>query len=176
MVKKKNGHENEKDNIEIDFGIGKVGFGGLFKGIGDLMDLAAKLDEQGISRSGELKGLPKDARGVYGFSIRTLGGKPVIETFGNVRESARGPVVEEVHEPIVDVYDEKGFLNIVCEIPGVSKDKIKVEVTGDIVNLTAANHKRKYAKEILLPCKVKKDSLKTSYQNGILEITVEKEK
>jgi HSP20 family protein len=178
MVKKKIDNENngkEKDGMEIDLGIGKIAFGGLFKGIGNLMDLAAKLDEQGVSRSGEIAGLPKNARGVYGFSIKTMGGKPVIETFGNVKESARGPVVEETWEPIVDIFNEKDHVLIVCELPGVSKDKVKISISGDIVNLTASNHKRKYAKEILLPCKVKTDSLKTSYENGLLEVSLTKE-
>ncbi|MEI9479376.1 MAG: Hsp20/alpha crystallin family protein, partial [Deltaproteobacteria bacterium] len=102
--------------------------------------------------------------------------KPVIETFGNVKETAKGPVVEEVREPIVDVFDEKDHILVIAELPGVTKEKIKVEVNGDILNLTTSDKDRQYAKEILLPCKVKVETLKTSYKNGILEITLEKEK
>jgi HSP20 family protein len=58
----------------------------------------------------------------------------------------------------------------------VSESEIKIEVTGDILNLEASDRDRKYAKEILLPSKVKPDSVKTAYKNGILEITLEKEK
>jgi len=58
----------------------------------------------------------------------------------------------------------------------VSESEIKIEVAGDILNLTAADKDRKYAKEILLPGKVKPESIKTSYNNGILEITLEKER
>jgi len=120
--------------------------------------------------------LPKGAKGVYGFSIRTLAGKPVIETFGNIRETKKGPVVEEVREPIVDVFDEKDHILVIAELPGVSEDEIKIEVAGDILNLTASDRDRKYAKEILLPSKVKASSLKTSFKNGILDITLEKER
>ena len=162
--------------VEIDFGMGKISFGGLFKGLGNLIDLASKLSEEGVERSGEIRGLPKGAKGVYGFSIRTLAGKPVIESFGNIRETAKGPVVEEVREPMVDVFDEKDHILVIAELPGVSESEIKVEVAGDILNLTASDRDRKYAKEILLPSKVKPDSMKTSYKNGILEITLEKEK
>lgn len=167
--------KEEKDKIDIDFGIGKISFGGLFKGLGNLIDLASKLSEEGVERKGEIKGLPKGARGVYGFSIRTLAGKPVIESFGNIRETAKGPVVEEVREPIVDVFDEEGRILVIAELPGVSEAEIKIEVAGDILNLTASDKDRKYAKEILLPSKVKADPLKTSYKNGILEITLAKE-
>ncbi|MDD5537342.1 MAG: Hsp20/alpha crystallin family protein [Candidatus Omnitrophica bacterium] len=167
----------EEDKVEIDFGAGKISFGGLFKGLGNLIDLAEKLKEEGgVERKGEIHGLPKGARGVYGLSIRTLGGKPVIESFGNVKETAKGPVVEEVREPIVDIFDEKDHILVIAELPGVTEDKIKVEVAGDILNLNASDGDRKYAKEILLPSKVKPSSLKTTYKNGILEIKLEKEK
>lgn len=164
----------EKEKIEIDFGIGKISFGGLFKGLGNLIDLASKLSEEGIEKKGEIGGLPKGAKGVYGFSVRTLAGKPVIETFGNIRETAKGPVVEEVREPIVDVFDEEDHILVIAELPGVSVEEIKVEVAGDILNLTASNKDRKYAKEILLPNKVKKEGMKSVYKNGILEITLPK--
>jgi HSP20 family protein len=168
--------EKDEDKVEIDFGMGKIGFGGLFKGLGNLIDLASKLSEEGVDKKGEISGLPKGARGLYGVSIRTMAGKPVIETFGNIRETAKGPVVEEVREPIVDVFDEKDYIRLIAELPGVSEDKIKIEVTGDILNLTTSDTDKKYAKEILLPSKVNPQSLKTTYKNGILEITLEKER
>lgn len=167
--------KEERENIEIDFGMGKISFGGLFKGIGNLIDLASKLSEEEVEKKGEIRGLPKGAKGVYGFSVRTLAGKPVVESFGNIRETATGPVVEEVREPIVDVFDEEDHVLVIAELPGVSEDEIKVEVTGDILNLTASDRDRKYAKEILLPSKVKADSMRTSYKNGILEVTLGKQ-
>jgi HSP20 family protein len=174
MTEKEENDEN--DEVEIDLGMGKISFGGLFKGLGNLIDLASKLNEEGLQTKGEIRGLPRGAKGVYGFSIRTLAGKPVIESFGNIRETARGPVVEEVREPMVDVFDEKDRILVIAELPGVSESEIKIEVAGDILNLTASDRDRKYAREVLLPGRVKPDSVKTSYKNGILEITLEKEK
>ena len=168
--------EKEKDKVEIDFGVGKISFGGLFKGLGNLIDLAAKLKEEGVERRGEITGLPRGAKGVYGLSIRTLAGKPIIESFGNIRETPKGPVVEEVREPIVDVFDEEDHILVIVELPGVSEDKIEIDAVGDILNLTASDTDKKYAKEILLPSKVKPSPLKTTYQNGILEINLEKER
>ncbi len=168
--------KEEEDKVDIDFGVGKISFGGLFKGLGNLIDLASKLSGEGVERSGEIRGLPNRAKGVYGLSIRTLAGKPVIESFGNIRETAKGPVVEEVREPMIDVFDEEDHILVIAELPGVSESEIKIEVAGDILNLAASDSDRKYAKEILLPGKVKPDSVKTSYKNGILEITLQKEK
>ncbi|MDP2730174.1 MAG: archaeal heat shock protein Hsp20 [Dehalococcoidales bacterium] len=166
----------DEDKVEIDFGVGKISFGGLFKGLGNLIDLADRLKEEGVEKRGEIGGLPKGAKGVYGLSIRSMAGKPVVESFGNIRETAKGPVVEEVREPIVDVFDEEDHILVIAELPGVSEEGIKVEVAGDILNITASDTDRKYAKEILLPSKVKPASLKRSYKNGILEISLEKER
>jgi len=167
--------KKEEKEFELDFGIGKMKFGGLLKGIGDLIDLASKLGEEAeeISKVGEIKGLPKQAKGVYGFSVRTMvGGKPIIETFGNLKETPKGPVVEEVREPMVDVFDEKDHILVIAELPGVSEQEIKIDVEGDILKLSASNRDRKYAKEILLPAKVKKEGMKSTYKNGILEVTL----
>jgi len=40
--------------------------------------------------------------------------------------------------------------------------------------LKAEGKERKYAKEILLPAKVKPESLHQSFRNGVLEITLQK--
>jgi HSP20 family protein len=195
----------EKDKVEIDFGAGEIGFGGIFKGRGNLsfcstppprayargcrssrrgtrarrsfVDLAAKLNEEGaVEKRGEIRGLPGNANGVYGCSIKTMADKPVIESFGNIRETAKGPVIEEVREPIVDVFDEGDHIMVIAELPGVSEHKVKIEVAGDILNLTASDEDKKYVKEILLPGKAKPAPLKTTCKNGILEIALEKER
>ncbi|MBI4745182.1 MAG: GvpL/GvpF family gas vesicle protein [Deltaproteobacteria bacterium] len=157
----------EKEGVEIDLGIGKLSFGGLFKGLEDLIGLASDLAEKGeeIRREGEIKGLPKDAKGVYGFSIRTLGGRPVVESFGNIKETPKGPVVEEVREPMVDVFDEKEHILIVAEMPGVEKNNIHIDIEGDALLLKAENTGRKYKKEVPLPSAVDRASLVSSYKN-----------
>ena len=83
-------------------------------------------------------------------------------------------MVEEIREPIVDVFDEKDHILVIVELPGVSEENIKINLEGDILKLSAENKERKYAKEVLLPAKVKKESLKSSYKNGMLEIKLEK--
>jgi HSP20 family protein len=169
-------NKRKDDEVDVDLGMGNISFGGLFKGLGNLIDLASKLNEQGIEKKGEITGLPKGAKGVYGFSIKTMAGKSVIESFGNIKDTRKGPVVEEVREPMVDVFDEKNRILVIAELPGVSESEIKIEVNGDILNLVASDKDRKYAKEILLPCKVAPDSVKTTYKNGILKIILEKKK
>lgn len=172
MSKEKKKGKKEKEDFEVDFGLGKFAFGGLFKGISDLMDMASKLSEETgeMKKEGEIK-LGKEIKGVYGFNIRTMtGGQPIIETFGNIKKTPKGPVVEEEREPVVDIFDEKDHILIVTELPGVSENDINFEIQGDILKLSARSGDRKYTKEILLSSKVKEDKIESSYKNGILEL------
>ncbi len=153
-----------------------MSFGGLFKGIGDLIDMVSDLGEDAIEKQGEIEGLPKGMKGVYGFSIKTMGGKPVVETFGNIHHTKGGSVIEEVREPITDVFDEEDQIRVIIEAPGVSEEEMKIEINGDILNFSATGKDRKYLKEILLTGKVKPEPSKTSFKNGIMEIFLEKQK
>ena len=49
-----------------------------------------------------------------------------------------------------------------------------MELNDDVLIITAEGKDRKYSKEILLPAKGRRDSVQTSYQNGILEVTAAK--
>jgi len=170
--------EPEGEGISVDFG--ELSFGGLFKGIGNFIDLISKMAKEGreeVTRTGEFKinGMSDKAKGVYGFTVKMgLGGIPAVEQFGNIRETAKGPVVEEVREPLVDVFDEKDKVLIIAELPGVGENNIHLEVQGDVLTISAENKDRKYSKEVLLPSAVDASTMKTSYKNGILEIVFPK--
>jgi HSP20 family protein len=174
--------EKKKDEkgIDIDFGIGKISFGGLFEGIEKLVDLAAKLQESGgeIKKEGEfdLSHLKEGMKGVFGFSVKTAtGGKTVFEPFGNIKKTPKGPKVEEEREPITDIFDEKNEIRVYAEMPGVNEEDVKLVIKGDIIIISARTGDRKYHKEVLLPGKVKPETLTSHYKNGILEITIKKQ-
>ncbi len=186
MTEKKK--EKEKDGADFDIGsLGDLGgtIGGIFKGLGGLIDLASKLKEAGgeMNKAGEfdLGEKFKNLKGAYGFNIRTATGKdgtekPIVEPIGRkVRETPEGPVVEEELEPIVDVFDEVDKIQVVAELPGVTEDKISYEIEGDILTLHAEG-KKKYSKEILLSSAVDKDGVTTSYKNGVYELKMKKVK
>ncbi|MBI4823593.1 MAG: Hsp20/alpha crystallin family protein [Nitrospirae bacterium] len=171
--------KKKKEGMDIDLGVVKLGFGGLLKGIEKLVDLASRLEEAGgeIKKEGEidLSRLKEGMKGVYGFSIKTaVGGKPVVETFGNIRETPEGTVFGEEREPLTDVFDEKDEVIIIVEVPGIKTEGISVDLKGDILEIQAVNKSRKYRKELLLPSKVKKETLSYTYNNGILDIRVKK--
>ncbi|RLF12290.1 MAG: Hsp20/alpha crystallin family protein [Thermoprotei archaeon] len=113
---------------------------------------------------------------VYGYTM-TIGpdGKPVIREFGNVKPSRLGLMKpSEEREPLVDVIPGDRVVHVVAEMPGVSKEDIKLEATEDELVISAESERRKYHKVVSLPVKVDPKSAKASYKNGVLEVTLNK--
>ena len=171
-ARKPGGHAEREAEVEI-------GFGSLFKGLGDFVGVLGNLVEAGeqqAHRTGEfkVKGLGEKARGIYGVSVRVgLGGEPHVERFGNIRATTEGPEVAEVREPLIDVFDEASEVVVVAELPGVSENAINVEIRGDVLALSSSGERR-YAKEVVLPSAVDAASMRRSFKNGLLELRLKK--
>lgn len=161
----------KKEPIKFDLGLG-----GLLKGLGSLVDLAKKLSEENqteFRKEGEFKSADeKGIKAVYGFSVKIGGeGNPSIERFGNVREDeARGPVVDDVREPMTDLFDEGTFFLVVAEMPGINEKDIQLEIKGDILTITGQTGDKKYYKEISISSLVDEKKIEKSYKNGIFEV------
>lgn len=153
-----------------------LGLGGLFKGLGSLLELANELAEKApteVRREGQMGPIgDKGLKAVYGFSVKVGGGgRPTVESFGNVRDTeGKGPVVDDVREPMVDTFDEGDFLVVVAELPGVDEHDITYDIQQDIVIIVGQTGERKYHKEVLLPCIVETEKSSSAYKNGILEL------
>ena len=116
---------------------------------------------------------------VYGHSIK-IGpdGKPEIREFGNIRPEA-GPGIgkpridiKEEREPLVDVITTDGEVKVLAELPGVEKNDIKLHGTEETLTISVDMPQRKYYKEVELPAKVDPQRAKSSYKNGVLEVTL----
>lgn len=112
---------------------------------------------------------------VHGYTMR-IGpdGKPEIREFGNVKPSLEGPKVKEEREPLVDVLETDGEVQVVVEIPGVDKKDIQLHGTEDSLTISVDSAEQKYFKEVRLPAKVRVKEAKSAYKNGVLEITLPK--
>jgi HSP20 family protein len=119
---------------------------------------------------------------VYGYSM-TVGadGKPRIREFGNVKSPlSRGfaqttPVISSEREPLADVTTTDKEVKVVAEMPGVSKENIKINAYGGSVEIsTTEGAQRKYHETIELPSETDIETAKSSYNNGILEIRFNK--
>jgi HSP20 family protein len=117
---------------------------------------------------------------VYGYSV-TVGpdGKPIVREFGNVKPmlgtAGGGPQLTSEREPLADVVTTDEEVKVVVEMPGISKEDIKVNAFENKVEIsTSEKAERKYHKTVELPPEADIDSVKSNYRNGILEITFNK--
>lgn len=112
---------------------------------------------------------------VYGYSV-TVGpdGKPVVREFGNVRKGEGTPwkEIQEKREPLIDVVASDKDIKVIAEIPGVRKEDVNVTVQDRSVVISVDTENRKYFKELELQGTVDPQGAKSTYNNGILEITL----
>ena len=122
---------------------------------------------------------------VYGYSM-TIGpdGKPKIREFGNVKSPFAGsggfsqqqPSISAEREPLVDISSTDNEVKIVVEMPGISKEKIKIDAYDKYVEIKSQDPERKYHRKIEIPEDIDLESAKSNYNNGVLEITFKKKK
>lgn len=153
----------------------EFGLGGIFKGLGDLVDKLNELSQSGkeLSQTREF-GDGKQVKGIYGFTVKMgIGGQePRVESFGNIRRDVHSgnTVVQEVREPVVDIFEEEKHVLLLAEMPGVCVEDVKIELREDLLTISAERGEKKYRKEVLLPGVFSKEKMKVSGNNGVLEI------
>jgi HSP20 family protein len=119
---------------------------------------------------------------VYGYSM-TIGpdGKPRVKEFGNVKSPLSGsrgfmntPIISSEREPLSDVSITDKEVKVVIEMPGVPKDKIKLVAHQDKLEITSQDPGRKYHEVVEIPPQADIETIRSSYNNGILEIVFKK--
>lgn len=110
----------------------------------------------------------------YGFSV-TIGpdGVPRVKEWGNIRPGIRPQIADSI-EPFTDVIEEEDIIRVIADVPGVEKEDINVEATETEVRISAERGERRYRKVVKLPSRVRPETAKASYKNGVLTITIEK--
>ena len=118
---------------------------------------------------------------VYGFTFRQgTDGKPYFQEFGNVPEMMHNRIPDQleqdIREPLTDINEDAANVYITYELPGISKDSIDLKVGDTSVTLNVKDGPRKYHKEVTFEHKIKPESCKAKFVNGILDVTVAKDK
>ncbi len=171
-------HQTTKKIEPVDLSQSIGSLGEAFKGLGNFIELVSEMAEKGqkeVERTGEIK--TPSGKAMYGLSVKIgSAGIPKVEHVGNiVRETEKGPVVEEIREPFVDIFEEtEDTLEVIAELPGVDEKDISYEIKDDVLILNASGDSRKYNKEMLLPYKVA--LINTGYKNGVFRLTLKKQK
>jgi HSP20 family protein len=110
------------------------------------------------------------------------------EFFGRV--PLRVEKEEGIWAPSVDVSENNNAITINAEIPGMSKDDIKINIQDNTITLKGekiqekeekdANYHRvernygAFVRSFTLPTPVQSDKVKASYKNGVLKIVLSK--
>ncbi len=92
--------------------------------------------------------------------------------------------------PAVDIYEKDEKLILEAELPGIDKDKIKVDVKGRLLTLSGEHERDEESKEngryrrerrfgkfertFKLPFEVTEEHIDASYTNGLLVLKIEK--
>lgn len=140
------------------------------------------------------KELKKKGHIYYGYSAQIdSDGKPNVRTWSNIDHPERFGLVpnfkgfrgslpdhylessqesKEEIDPYMDLIrdDEKNLIKINIELPGLSKNDVKLKKNGNMLIIRAKNDQRSYFKEIALEEEI--DTIKSNFNNGILEIVV----
>ena len=123
---------------------------------------------------------------VYGYSM-TVGpdGRPKVREFGNAKSlfgqrgisagTAGKPLIAGEIEPLSDITTTDKDVKVVVEMPGIDKKDIKISAYDSSVEISTTNtSERKYRSVIELPPEANTETVKSTYNNGILEITFKK--
>jgi len=124
---------------------------------------------------------------VYGYSM-TIGpdGKPHVKEFGNVKGAGEHnlgqhlgakPQISAEREPLSDITSTDNEVKVILEMPGIKKEDIKINAYDEKVEIkTSDNAQRKYHKILDLPKQADLETARSTYNNGILEVTFDKKK
>jgi len=129
---------------------------------------------------------------VYGYSM-SVGpdGRPKVREFGNAKSlfGQRGisagtgtgaatigkPLTAGEIEPLSDITTTDKDVKVVVEMPGIDKKDIRISAYDSSVEISTTNNsERKYKSVIELPPEANTETVKSTYNNGILEITFKK--
>lgn len=111
---------------------------------------------------------------VYGFSLQTSQeGEPVMQEFGNSAGPARiGNGEPQEREPLIDVLESDDLVRVIVELPGVQKEDIRLDAHARSLEIEVDNDAKQFHEEIDLPCDIQPNSVKASYKNGVLVISM----
>ncbi|SRR5581483_7233902 len=172
------------------FGSKRKRFGSWFPDIDDMMKEMEKMMQEAFKNVEQQvpKNLVKERKMddgsivremgpiVYGYSVKIgSDGKPVVRKFGNIDAFPNllggGLAVKEEREPLVDVIKGENEIRIVAEVPGVNKEDLRLSADENSLTIESVTGQPRYHKKIDLPEIVDPKSAKSTYKNGILEVS-----
>lgn len=165
--------DGEEDSINIDSIVGQFipGLGGIVKALEKsspefrkrIADTDAQIKhrlESGWSMKPEV---------THGISMRPIMGRSGIKPKPTQKEPEKEKVETELGEPIIDIFEEKDYISVIAEFPGIEEKVIVTKVNDDTLEISAG----KYSKTIKLPYAAK-SIVERTWKNGILQLKIER--
>lgn len=84
------------------------------------------------------------------------------------------PSLMREREPLIDVFEEKDHIIVLAELPGVNEKNINIKTDEKTLTISAYTSTKKYLRIVQLPAPVKKDAIKYTYRNNILQVRLER--
>ncbi len=114
--------------------------------------------------------------------------RPFPSLFGRDRWLPIRP--SSIRMPSLDVYEEKDAVVVKAELPGMKKEEVEVNLVGESLTIKGEKKEDNEVKEndyyrrersygsflrtVALPCEVKSEEIKASFNDGVLEIRMPK--
>lgn len=111
-----------------------------------------------------------------------------LDFFG--RTPGRRLVGDSLWAPVMDIEETKDDIIVKAEIPGMTKEDVKIQITGDLLTISGERKREEETKDktyhriersygqfqrmITLPSEVQSAKAKASYENGVLTIKLPK--
>jgi HSP20 family protein len=138
------------------------------QGSGGFPDIFRGFDEMGRQMEREFQDMFKN--------IETNAPKDLIREYETSEGgySADKSLVSSEREPLADVTTTDKEVKVVVEMPGVGKENIMINAYDNSIEVTTTGTDRKYHEVIDLPEETDIETARSTYKNGILEITFNK--
>lgn len=92
-------------------------------------------------------------------------------TQGSVEPADNADFGTDVH---VDVHTTEDTVRVVADIPGVEQEDLTLQCDGDNLTIGASTERRQFEERISLPVSVDEQTATASFNNGILEVELER--
>jgi len=159
----------KKDDDNSIFSI----FSGLDRFIGIMADMVDNEKDE-VNVNGDLNSDNEKVKGKYGFNIRlgpgTVSSPDKKKAFDALFEKKNVP--PKTVEPVTDVFEDEDGVMIVAELPGVDRDDIGLNLTGNSVTLTASKNGSCYLKKVELKFSPDPGSVRESFNNSIYSVSL----
>lgn len=84
--------------------------------------------------------------------------------------------IRKQQEPLLDVLEEEDEVIVVVELPGVAKQDVNVQASGNKLTIDVDKPQKKYHRELNLLAEIDTETIKTAYKNGVLEVRLKKQR